>query len=172
MSINIIIFLVACLSSVNACSSSGQGGVLSKAGNYRNRRSVDTENAGNQSENLIDYIDCDYDDEYISLVCETEIMIRDGEIPGRHYSGLYRIDSSRDKIQGRPVWKHVELEYILCYGSDGSWSIMTTSGGSLAWTLAGETPTPYPLCPEPLLATGGYGFRIEIVNSECARLAT
>ena len=151
------------MSSVNACSSPGPF-LRVDAGNYRNRRSVETENAGNQSENQneiqIDYLDYDSYIVYIPSVCETEIMILDGEIPDRHYAGLYRIDYSRGKIRGRPVWKHVELEYILCFGPDG-WSIMTTSEGGLAWTLAGETPTPDPLCPEPLLATGGYGFRIE-----------
>ena len=157
------------------------------AGNYRNRRSVDAENTGSQSENQneipIDYVDdnifnslydyyYDYLHDYYGLdnldnvtLCENEIMIRDGKIPDRHYAGLYRIDSSRDEIRGRPVWKHVELDYIFCYGPDG-WSIMTTSDGGLAWTLPGETPTSDPMCPEPLLATGGYGFTIDNTDSE------
>merc|ERR1719284_325480 len=167
---------VACLTSVNACSSSGSGTSLGGklpnlpwfAGNYRNRRSVDAENTGSQSENQneipIDYDDLheNYDLDNLDNVtlCENEIMIGDGKIPDRHYAGLYRIDSSRDEIRGRPVWKHVELDYIFCYGPDG-WSIMTTSDGGLAWTLPGETPTSDPMCPEPLLATGGYGFTIE-----------
>ena len=37
---------------------------------------------------------------------------------------------------------------------------MTTSGGGLAWTRADEIPTSSRMCPEPLLATGGYGFTI------------
>ena len=179
------------MTSVNACSSSGPGKSLGGklpnlpwyTGNYRNRRSVDAENTGSQSENQNE-IPIDYDDNILNslyddyllyydylhdnyylanldnvTLCENEIMIRDGKIPDRHYAGLYRIDSSRDEIRGRPVWKHVELDYIFCYGPDG-WSIMTTSDGGLAWTLPGETPTSDPMCPEPLLATGGYGFTI------------
>ena len=92
--------------------------------------------------------------------CDNEILIGDAHIPGRHYRGVYRIDSSRGEVRGRPVWKHVEHEYILYMGPSGGWSIMTTLGGSLAWTKADEIPTSSRICPEPLTATGGYGFTI------------
>ena len=92
--------------------------------------------------------------------CDSEILIQDGPIPGRHYAGVYRIDSSGAEMLGRPLYKHVEHEYTLYSGPRGGWRIMTTKGHLLAYTLDNEIPTSSRMCPEPLTATGGYGFTI------------
>jgi hypothetical protein len=90
--------------------------------------------------------------------CDNEVLILDPDNnPGRHYSGLYRIDPEMGEHRGRPVWRHVEHGYKLVYGPMGGWQIHTLKNGGLAWSKSEGFQS---MCPQPLVATGGYGFKI------------
>ena len=90
--------------------------------------------------------------------CDNEIMILDLENTNNHYSGLYRIDYDRF-YHGSPVWVHTEHDYMFYRGTNGGWAIATLSWGGLAWT-GPITENAKNYCPEPMVATGGYGFKI------------